>query len=461
MINFLLHKKIYGIFIFIYLISSINSPLFIPDNVEFITIFNFLRGLSPLFITAFLLVLFFFKKFKLSKSSLIFIILILSQIIGFLLNDQRKIYDLYWLICAISLVLFLEYYCNQLLDIKKIILVFISLIFIISATISYYILIETFNNYHFFEQIVRTTYHSNVMAIKNDFIRQPVPRSSGYTRFLIIIFLFLLPFIFFSKLKKKNYRFKIINILIILSLIFIGIIFWKIQNRSSLYFYIILSVVFFLYLIIKKKINKIFIYSIIFILPYLIYQAEIRYKKNLIYSYFYKLNKQEIYKDPDPSSQLILKQKTDKSIKDLSQSFEDLERWKKPLNSSGRLEIWKSSLKIIKQNFFFGLGPQTDRHKLDISASNILIYLFLCGGLFTVLIFFLYKTYLTLILFHFFKKNNIFKILNDKFLFFSILIFFFMNFRGIVENSYSLYGIDMVAFLLAVKYLELSYRFNK
>ena len=89
MINFLLHKKIYGIFIFIYLISSINSPLFIPDNAEFITIFNFLRSLSPLFILTLLLILFFFKKFKLSKISLIFIILILSQVIGFLLNDHN------------------------------------------------------------------------------------------------------------------------------------------------------------------------------------------------------------------------------------------------------------------------------------------------------------------------------------------------------------------------------------
>jgi O-antigen ligase len=442
MIN-LLHKKTLGIFIFIYLISSINSPLFIPDNTEPITILNFLRSLSPLIISAFLLILFFFNKFKLSKSSIIFIILILSQIIGFLLNDQRKIYDLYWLICSISLVLFLEYYCNQLLDIKKIILVFISLIFIVSATISYFIIIEIFENYQNLQKIFNTVYASDFMSPNTFFIGQPVPRSSGYARFLMIIFLFLLPFIFFSKLKKKNYRFKIINTLIILLLAFISIFFWKIQNRSSLYFYIITGLIF-LYLVIQKKnINKIFIFIIIFILPYLIYQAEINYKKNFINSYLSKTKDSYLSKTKE------------------SNLLGGAERWNNPLNTSGRLEIWKSSLKIIKQNFFFGLGPQTDRHKLDISASNILIYLFLCGGFLTVLIFFIYKFYLTVILFKFFKKNNIFEIGNDKFIFFSILIFFFMNFRGIVENSYSLYGIDMVAFLLAVKYLELSYRFSK
>ena len=82
-----------------------------------------------------------------------------------------------------------------------------------------------------------------------------------------------------SKFKKKEYKFKIVNILIISVLIFIGVVLWKIQNRSSLYFYVILSLVF-LYLIIKKKkFNQIFYFIIIFILPYLIYQAEILYKK--------------------------------------------------------------------------------------------------------------------------------------------------------------------------------------
>ena len=454
MINFLLHKKIYGIFIFIYLISSINSPLFIPDNAEFITIFNFLRSLSPLFILTLLLILFFFKKFKLSKISLIFIILILSQVIGFLLNDQRKIYDLYWLICAISLVLFLEYYCNKLLDIKKIILAFISIIFIISAIISYHTVIEVIVNYDSYEKIVASTYFSDVTAIVNSFIGQPVPRSSGYSRFLIIIFIFLLPFILFSKFKKKNYKSKIVNILIILLLIFIGVVVWKIQNRSSLYFYIILSSVFLYLIITKKKINQIFYFILIFILPYLIYQAEILYKKKIIHLYI----SNEINKNFDNPSQL---RKIENLKNSYNNSLNNLDRWKNPKNASGRFEIWSDSFKIIKHNFFFGLGPQTDRHKLDISASNILIYLFLCGGLLTVLVFFIYKTYLTLIFFYFFKKKNIYKITNDRLLFFSILTFLFMNFRGIVENSYSLYGIDMVAFLLSVKYLELSYKFNK
>lgn len=454
MINFLLHKKIYGILIFIYLISSINSPLFIPDNAEFITIFNFLRSLSPLLITIFLLALFFLNKFKLSKISLIFMILILSQVIGFLLNDQRKIYDLYWLICAISLVLFLEYYCNKLLDIKKIIFVFISIIFIISTIISYYTVIEIIVNYASYEKILNTTYFSDVTAIVNSFIGQPVPRSSGYSRFLIIIFLFLLPLIFFSKFKKKEYKFKIVNILIISVLIFIGVVLWKIQNRSSLYFYVILSLVFLYLTITKKKFNQIFYFIIIFILPYLIYQAEILYKKKTISLYI----SNQINENFNNPSQL---QKIENFKKTSNNLLNDLDRWKNPKNSSGRFEIWSDSFKTIKQNFFFGLGPQTDRHKLNISASNILIYLFLCGGLLTVLIFFIYKTYLSIIFFHFFKKKNTYKITNDRLLFFSILIFLFMNFRGIVENSYGLYGIDMVAFLLSVKYLELSYKFNR
>jgi hypothetical protein len=107
------------------------------------------------------------------------------------------------------------------------------------------------------------------------------------------------------------------------------------------------------------------------------------------------------------------------------------------------------------------LGPQTDRNTLNHNASNILIYFFLCGGLFSIIIFFIYAAKLIFIFFDFLKSRNIIKIKNDKLLFFSILIFSFLNFRGLTENSYSLYGVDMVGFLLSAKYLELSYKFNK
>ena len=111
----------------------------------------------------------------------------------------------------------------------------------------------------------------------------------------------------------------------------------------------------------------------------------------------------EINKNFDNPSQL---RKIENLKNSYNNSLNNLDRWKNPKNASGRFEIWSDSFKIIKHNFFFGLGPQTDRHKLDISASNILIYLFLCGGLLTVLVFFIYKTYLTLIFFYFFKKKK-------------------------------------------------------
>ena len=452
MINFFLDKKIYGIFIFIYLISSINSPFFIPNNIELITIFNFFRSLAPLFIVLFLLVLFFLNKFKLSKSSLLFTILILSQITGFFLNEQRKFYDLYWLICAVSLVLFLEYYCNKISDIKKIILVFISLIFIITISISYFTVLEIIDNYTSYKKIFYSTYVSDVTNINNNYLHQPVPRSSGYARFLLIIFLFLLPFIFFNKNKKKNLKFKIINILITLLLIFISIILWKIQNRSSLYFYLILSLVFFYLIIKKKKIREIFYLSIIFILPYFVVQAEVVYKKKIVINYIKNSTKIEIPNDKEVDALF-----NENYRKDLDRSS----RWLRVNDSSGRVEIWKNSFEIIKQNLFFGLGPQTDRNTLNHNASNILIYFFLCGGLFSIIIFFIYATNLIFIFFDFLKSRNIIKIKNDKLLFSSILIFSFLNFRGLTENSYSLYGIDMVGFLLSVKYLELSYKFNK
>jgi hypothetical protein len=356
-----------------------------------------------------------------------------------------------------GLVLFLEYYCNKISDIKKIILVFISLIFIITFSISYFTVLEIINNYSSYEKIFNSTYVSDVTSINNNYLHQPVPRSSGYARFLLIIFLFLLPFIFFTKNKKKNLKFKIINILITLLLIFISILLWKIQNRSSLYFYLILCLVFFYLIIKKKKIREIFYLSIIFILPYFVVQAEVVYKKKIITNSI----KTEIITNSIKTEIPNDKEVDEFFNKNYSKNLERSSRWIRVTESSGRVEIWKNSFEIIKKNFLFGLGPQTDRNTLNHNASNILIYFFLCGGLFSIIIFFIYAAKLIFIFFDFLKSRNIIKIKNDKLLFFSILIFSFLNFRGLTENSYSLYGVDMVGFLLSAKYLELSYKFNK
>ena len=129
-------------------------------------------------------------------------------------------------------------------------------------------------------------------------------------------------------------------------------------------------------------------------------------------------------------------------------------RWKTPNETSGRIKIWKKSINLIKKNILFGNGPQSDRNLLNQNASNIFIYVLLCGGVFSltfliIYLLFLLVEYLKLINQISFKKLN-----NDYLFIFSNLCIFFFLFRGLVENSFSLYGIDMFFFLISVKYIE-------
>ena len=89
MIKKILNKDIYGAFLFVLLISSINSPPSIPSEFNILNLFNFFRGISPIFVFVFLLFLFLKKKFSLSKNSILFLIFISSQLIGYFINDDR------------------------------------------------------------------------------------------------------------------------------------------------------------------------------------------------------------------------------------------------------------------------------------------------------------------------------------------------------------------------------------
>mgnify|MGYP007000280786 len=52
-------------------------------------------------------------------------------------------------------------------------------------------------------------------------------------------------------------------------------------------------------------------------------------------------------------------------------------------------------------------------------------------------------------------KFNIKNFNKDHILIFTNLCIFFLLFRGLVENSFSIFGIDIILFLLSVKYIEI------
>ena len=141
--------------------------------------------------------------------------------------------------------------------------------------------------------------------------------------------------------------------------------------------------------------------------------------------------------------------------------------------SKGGYNFSKFNYKI-KKNILTGYGPQADRHflynksKKDSSilvegpfgghASNGFIYSLVCSGILGLMVF----TIINLIIcFKIFKILFIFKLSNFNsmpFLTSSILIIIFLQFRILFENSFSVFGVDLLIFLSAYLIIEDEYR---
>lgn len=448
-----LKKNSFIIILFVYLASSLNSPIFFPTDFGLITLFNFVRSIAPIIvflITVYLLIL---KKFNIKKNSLFFLIFIISQIIGFFFYEEKKLTDLYWIVSAFSLVFFLECYCNELKISKFIIITFFSMLSIIGAVISSLIIYEEIQNIQNIYMYAKSIYSSQILAETQDFLGHAVPRSSGYNRMLLIIFLFIFPLIFFNKYFKIIDKNILIKAILYSVCIFIGLIFWKTQNRAVLYFYLILFIIYsfsFVFFAEKKKnLIKIFL---IFILPFMLFKSELSIK---IFLYEKQITTKILSKTLEKTDKTTNNEKEIEIIdRQITVIKNNNSRWTKVNETSGRIKIWNDSISLAKKNIFFGQGPQSDRNLLKKNASNIFIYTLLCSGLLGII---LLLNYLFRLLIHyiiFIKKHGLLIIINNHILCFASLNVFFLTFRGLVENSFSIFGIDMILFLISVKYIE-------
>ena len=441
----LANKNLLSLIIFIYLISSINSPIFIPSNFEYKTIINFLRSISPIILIFLFIFLIFKNKIKFNLTTKLFIILILSQLLGFINYDYKNYFDLYWVVAAISLILFLEIYCNNQRTAQFILIVFVSIIFFIGLIINFFIFFEEVEKIFNISINLTSGYLYNSNSVLNSFFNQPVPRNSGYARYLLVVNLFIFALFYAGFFKKINFNFNFwLKNLLIVYIIFNFYIIWQIQNRGTLYFTILVGAFFIIKNIINfNKKNLIFLFFI-FILPFLIFKGS-----NIL---VYKFTKSQFEKNYKMKSQVeISNDEINKMfLEENKHIINSSKRWLKPNETSGRVQIWQKSIKQGKENIFFGLGPQTDRNLLNNNASNIYIYYFLNSGLvglFILLIFILN-------LFFQFLKLLKKKIYHDTVTLFCVLTIFFLMFRGLVENTFGVFSIDMVLFLLSIKYLE-------
>lgn len=442
MLKFLCVNK-YLTIIFISWLSLWLSLGILPTNLNnkfntYINLINSLRVYMPLFFAFTLLLIIsakylnFSNNYKANSLTIanLFIIYFLFQMIGLYQNNflQFNIENLYLVIlglCTIE-ILIINQFLNKNINFEY--FFYSAIIFcVLSSTyffLSSFVNHESFSLHNIPNVKLRAYYDSNIE--KNIFLTIS-PRSTGISRSFGLVNICIIVYLIFRK-KKNNYLFYFISI-IYTSLI------WLLQSRGSILIFFTTST---LIIYLAKKIylkKKILIMFCLLFLPIILSEGIL-----ILGEKFSNKN----------SNEMIFGKYTIFANRILSDN-----------TTSGRIEIWNKSLKLFEKNKVFGYGPQGDRFILQDSgeqfytnSSNALIYSLLSGGYFGILVMLLIylniisKTYICL------KKLKIFDNYNQITLKLSVCYIIFFLIRSLFENSFSLFSIDFMIFILSATYIE-------
>jgi len=372
----------------------------------------FFKSTFPIliFLSLILITLKEFKKIILTNNSYIFIffvVLILLQIIGTIINSQNTLRNLYYIIPVINIMLislkissisnnkFLKFYI-----IANLIIFFLILIYFFFLYIKYYL-------------ITPYDFYTVWQVIKNN---EGVPRPTGMARLAVIFSAYF----FCSYLFKKKYLF---------FLIFFNCIIFAMQSRAVI---LALLFIFLLFILIKEKysIIKTFKYLIlIFIIPFII-------------NTFFSFSKRAILLD-DGITTIF---KNDRIIN----SKINIAKF-----TTNRSLDWKNILMNFDKEKLFGYGIHGDRILINTTSSNGFLYSLVSGGYFAVIIYCIICIYSLFLLNLALLKNK----LNQYSWFASSMIVFFLI-RSLVENSFTIISFDFIIFFSSVFYLE-KFFFNR
>jgi len=426
-----------------------------------IPIFNLIRFYIPFVLTPVLIVIFLTNRIKKPENIIIlFITYYLWQLFSLFLSDRfleipnielsafGKKYSsnvsstwdsLQLTSCAINLLLIIYISKNLYLEKfnEKILIVTIVFIGFISIYFTYYLIVESIQN------DLKFVYGTSTLNPIEKSFEQANPRITGISRMILIYY-----FLIFSYLLKKNNKI-ILYILAILTVVLI----YKMQARGALVG-VMLSIILFFFLspVIFKKKLKLFLLVIIF--PIIIFESYYLIKQNINY----KDKAQQQLDNLNPNNRVI----------------------GLGADSSGRLTIWKNIFFIIKEKkITLGYGPQADRALLldfknkyeksgiaidkdgnrfayDNNASNAFLYAYLCGGIMGLaLIILIYIITINILIKKIFLENLFFN--GHPLQIFSAVLLIYLCFRGLFENSISLFGIDFIFFILAFGMINKTY----
>jgi hypothetical protein len=125
--------------------------------------------------------------------------------------------------------------------------------------------------------------------------------------------------------------------------------------------------------------------------------------------------------------------------------------------TTGRYEKWKIILEYKQTitNQILGNGPEFDRdvlqrnnHPVGSDSANAILYLYLCGGILSVILFLLLTIQQLQKICKNFIMNNIENYNSNPKIFISIICFIYLLIRSLFENSFSVWSVDQVLFIL-------------
>ena len=466
------------IFFWVCILFSINSSYattldltniykFFFSKSSFFIFANFIRFYIPFVILPILIIIFLFNKSK-KIDTLIFLFFFYFswQLFVFFLSDRQtdlneiftesgsansNIFDNHFeesifvnlnlIFCSLSVLFIITIAKNFRLNKfnKKIFIITLLYIGLIAVYFVYQLIAEAIINDKKF------IYFSETLTATGIVFYQPSPRITGISRSLLIFY--FLFFIFLIKSEKK--------IIWYLTLIILILLLYKMQTRGS---FVGIGLLYILYLLfnshdLKKKIFNLFV---LLILPIIFFET---------YYFIKHTNPKFLLQSMSPSSDKYL-DKTSRLLKN------DTSRLLKN-DTSGRLHIWKTAIFMINEKkIILGYGPQADRFLLNIFAiknfkknvyydkhgntiaydnnvSNFLLYAYLCGGVIGIfLLLTIYLIAITVVAKNIFVNKN-FAYNNNLWVDFSTVVMIYLGFRGIFENSFSVFGIDYILFILA------------
>jgi hypothetical protein len=423
--------KILLIISFVICLSSINTiqnnliNFFFLKEKSFFNYLNFVRFIAPTLIIVLLSFLFSFKK-KFNKLLICFFIYGIWQVVIFTIENSNPLdhivnYQLILNSISILLIFFLADHYNLRLE-KKLLIILIIYISLISLFFYAKFILEFFNNKNLFY-----FYATETLQPESENFAQTVPRVTGLARMFVIIFYFL----FFLKLSVTN---NFLKKIILITSFFLMIAIYATQTRGA-FIGISIFIIYYLFFFKHQIIKKVFYIFFIILIPIVTFESIIYLKSN------YNQNLVE----SNLEQMTYLKNKN---------------RITNNYTSSGRIDIWKTSIKIIKEKkIILGKGPQADRlllsenqgksilkseaRILDNNSSNALIYSYLCGGILSFTMFlFIYFFIIKKIFIHLFVK----KVIEKKIFItnFALITLIFLTIRTVFENGYAVFGIDYV-----------------